>query len=172
MDDSDSPHSSLKTSLVGLVAALTVVDAALLLVATTTSHTELLRLLLAIGVFGVPFLGFLLGIAHRPRYALGASLSLPVAALYGYTGLLLPWTQLSFALGGVGLELVLSVPIVGEPLASVFFGGVTLSQATPRIAFRSHYAIVAVSTVGVVAAVASAGWRRLGSESAGADRSG
>jgi quinol-cytochrome oxidoreductase complex cytochrome b subunit len=158
MNRSDPPHSTPKVALVGLVAALAAVD--LVLLVATTSRTELLRLLLAVGAFGVPFLGLILGLADRPLYAVGAVLSLPLAALYAYTGLLLPWTQLSFSLGQAGLELLLAVPVLGEPLATALFGGVTLGQATLRASFRYHYAIVALGVVGVAAAVARVGWRR------------
>ena len=167
MTRSTPPHSTLKTSLVGLIAALTVVDLALLAATPTTSQTELLRLLLAVGAFGAPFLGFLLGFAARPLYAVGAALSLPLVALYAYTGLLLPWTQLSFSLGQFGLELLLSVPALGEPLATALFGGFTLGQATLRAAFRYHYALVGLAVVGVVAATARIGWRRVALDRSG-----
>jgi quinol-cytochrome oxidoreductase complex cytochrome b subunit len=147
-------------AFVGLVAALAAVDLALLVATPTTSQAELLRLLLAVGAFGVPFLGFLLGITGRPLYAALGVLTLPLAVLYAYTGLLLPWTQLSFSLGQVGLELLLSIPVLGEPLATALFGGVTLGQATLQAAFEYHYAIVGLATVGVVAAIARMGWRR------------
>jgi quinol-cytochrome oxidoreductase complex cytochrome b subunit len=160
MSHSNPPHRTLKVALIGLVAALSLVDAALLVAAPTTSRAELLRLLLAIGAFGVPFLGFLLGFAERPLYAVGGALSLPFVALYAYTGLLLPWTQLSFFLGQFGLELLLSVPVLGEPLATALFGGFTLGQATLQAAFRYHYAIVVIAFVGV-AAVGTVGLRRL-----------
>ncbi|MFC6873889.1 cytochrome b N-terminal domain-containing protein [Halobellus marinus] len=162
MSHSNPPHRTLKVALIGLVAALTLVDAALLVAApTTTSRAELLRLLLAIGAFGVPFLGFLLGFAERPLYAVGGALSIPFVALYAYTGLLLPWTQLSFFLGQFGLELLLSVPVLGDPLATALFGGFTLGQATLQAAFRYHYAIVVIAFVGVATAAGTVGLRRL-----------
>jgi hypothetical protein len=163
MSRSNSPRWTLTASLVGLVAAIVLIDLTLL-VAAPPSQTELLRLLLAVGGFGVPFLGVLLGFAGTPRYAVGAILSFPLAALYAYTGLLLPWTQLSFTMGSVGLEIALSIPIVGRPLATVLFGGFTLGEATLRAAFRSHYAIVALGGVGVAAAVARTGLRRVAPE--------
>ncbi|WP_311170395.1 cytochrome b N-terminal domain-containing protein [Halobellus ordinarius] len=161
MSRSNPPHRTLKVALIGLVAVLSVVDVVVLAAAPTTSRAELLRLLLAIGAFGVPFLGFLLGFAERPLYAVGGALSLPFVALYAYTGVLLPWTQLSFFLGQFGLELLLSVPVLGEPLATALFGGFTLGQATLQAAFRYHYAIVALAFVGVAAAAGTVGLRRL-----------
>ncbi|MFD1598629.1 cytochrome b N-terminal domain-containing protein [Halobellus rarus] len=160
MSRSNPPHQTLKLALVGLVAALVIVDTGLFFVTPTTSRAELLRLLLAIGAFGVPFLGFVLGLARRPVYAVGAVLSVPLAALYAYTGLLLPWTQLSFSIGQFGLELLLAVPVLGEPLATALFGGFTLGQATLQASFRYHYAVVALATAGVVVAIARIGWRR------------
>ncbi|WP_348607814.1 cytochrome b N-terminal domain-containing protein [Halobaculum rarum] len=85
-----------------------------------------------------------------PAAGLAAAVAVPLAALYAYTGLLLPWTQLSFVLGQAGVELALSVPLVGEPVARALFGGFTLSEATLEHAFRIHYAIVAVAVVAVL----------------------
>ncbi|WP_049986712.1 cytochrome b N-terminal domain-containing protein [Halobellus rufus] len=161
MSQSSPPRSTLKLVLIGLVAAVALVDLALLAVPTTTSQAELLRLLLAAGAFGAVFIALLVGIVDEARYAVGAVISVPFVALYAYTGLLLPWTQLSFTLGQVGIEGALSVPGVGDSLAAVLFGGTTLTQATLRISFRYHYAFVALSLVGVAAAVGRAGWYRL-----------
>ncbi|WP_336024183.1 cytochrome b N-terminal domain-containing protein [Halobellus salinisoli] len=161
MSQSSLPHSTPKVALVGLVTALALVDVALLAVSPTTSQIELLRLLLAVGGFGAVVLALVAGIDHNPRYALGAALSVPFVALYAYTGLVLPWTQLSFTIAQAGIELALSVPVVGDPLASALFGGSTISQATLQASFRYHYALVALALVGVVTAVGTVGWRHL-----------
>ena len=154
----DTASSILKSLLLALVAGIAVVDIGLAVV--TPAATQPVRLLLAGCALAVPLLGLAIGVVHRPAYGVGAVLSLPVVIAYAYTGLLLPWTQLSFPLGQVGLELVLGVPVVGEPAATALFGGFTLSQATLRGAFRLHYATVGVGTVAVVAAVTAVGWRR------------
>ncbi|WP_058367228.1 cytochrome b [Haloparvum sedimenti] len=50
--------------------------------------------------------------------------------LFGYTGYLLPWYQLSFWAGQIGVEMALATPLVGEWAAQLVFGGFTLGQAT------------------------------------------
>lgn len=50
--------------------------------------------------------------------------------VFGYTGYLLPWDQLSFWAGQIGVEMSLSIPLAGEWVAQLLFGGFTLGQAT------------------------------------------
>ena len=140
---------NLELLLVGLLAGLAVVDVALL-VAPAAVPAGPVRLGLAIGAVGAVALGLALGVVGSPRYAIGAVVSIPFAALYAYTGLLLTWTQFSYWLGQTGLEAVLWLPVVGEPLAVALFGGFTLGEATLQAAFRAHYATVGL---GVLAAL-------------------
>ena len=146
----DRPRTrSLELLLVGLLAGLALVDMALL-ASPSGVPAGPVRLLLAVGAFGAVALAVALGVVGPRRYAIGAVASMPLVALYAYTGLLLPWTQSSFYLGQTGLELVLRFPFVGEPLAVALFGGFTLGEATLRAAFRYHYAVVGL---GVLAAL-------------------
>ena len=139
----------LELLLVGLLSGLTLVDVALL-ASPSGMPAEPVRLLLALGAFGAVAVGIALGVVGPRRYAVGAVASVPLVALYAYTGLLLPWTQFSYWLAQSGLELVLWFPFVGEPLAVALFGGFTLGEATLRAAFRYHYAVVGL---GVLAAL-------------------
>ncbi|WP_435128136.1 cytochrome b [Halobaculum sp. D14] len=50
--------------------------------------------------------------------------------VFGYTGYLLPWDQLSYWAGQIGVEMALSIPLIGEWVAQLLFGGYSLSQAT------------------------------------------
>ncbi|MFB6244536.1 MAG: cytochrome bc complex cytochrome b subunit, partial [Halobaculum sp.] len=50
--------------------------------------------------------------------------------VFGYTGYLLPWDQLSFWAGQIGVEMSLSIPLAGEWVAQLIFGGFSLSQST------------------------------------------
>ena len=50
--------------------------------------------------------------------------------VFGYTGYLLPWDQLAFWAGQIGVEMSLSIPLAGEWVAQLLFGGFTLSQST------------------------------------------
>lgn len=154
----DTPSTLLRSILLALVAGVIVVDIGLAV--ATPAATQPVRLLLAGCALCIPLVGAVLGVDRGPAYGIGAVLSVPVVVAYAYTGLLLPWTQLSFTLGQAGLEALLGVPVVGEPAATALFGGFTLGQATLRGAFRLHYATVGVGVVASVAAVAAAGWRR------------
>ena len=55
---------------------------------------------------------------------------LSLTMLFGYTGYLLPWNQLAFWAGQIGVEMALAVPIVGEWSAQLLFGGFSLGQPT------------------------------------------
>ena len=156
----------LELLLVGLLAGLALVDVALL-ASPSGVPAEPVRLLLAVGGFGAVAVGIALGVVGPRRYAVGAVASVPLAVLYAYTGLLLPWTQFSFYLGQTGLELVLWFPFVGEPLAAVLFGGFTLGEATLRAAFRYHYAVVGLGVLAALSVCVSLFRRR----SAPAERS-
>ncbi|QLG26298.1 cytochrome bc complex cytochrome b subunit [Halorarum halophilum] len=50
--------------------------------------------------------------------------------VFGYTGYLLPWDQLAFWAGQIGVEMALSIPLAGEWVAQLLFGGFSLSQST------------------------------------------
>jgi quinol-cytochrome oxidoreductase complex cytochrome b subunit len=140
--------SVLEALLLGLLVSLVLTDVALLVTTPGGGLAASVRLLLALGAFGVVVLGLALGTVHTPGYAVGTVVTIPLAVLYAYTGLLLPWTQLSFYLGQVGVELLLGMPVVGEPLALALFGGFTLTQETLRASFRFHYVTVGLGVAG------------------------
>jgi len=50
--------------------------------------------------------------------------------LFGYSGYLLPWDQLAFWAGQIGVEMALSVPLIGEWAAQLIWGGFSLGQPT------------------------------------------
>jgi len=58
--------------------------------------------------------------------------------VFGYTGYLLPWDQLAFWAGQIGVEMSLSIPLAGEWVAQLMFGGFTLSQATLQRMYILH----------------------------------
>ncbi|SEO39230.1 Cytochrome b(N-terminal)/b6/petB [Halogranum amylolyticum] len=58
--------------------------------------------------------------------------------VFGYTGYLLPWDQLAFWAGQIGVEMSLSIPLAGEWVAQLLFGGFTLSQATLQRMYIIH----------------------------------
>lgn len=153
----DFSPSLLRTAIIGLLATIVVVDSLLLVAKPGAEFSEPVRVLLAAGAFGVNGLCFSLG-THSPKYGDLAVVSTPVVLVYAYTGLLLPWTELSFYVGQLGIEMLLGIPFVGEWLAVGVFGGFTLTEANLQTAFRNHYAILALAAVTAVAAiVASSG---------------
>ena len=140
---------SLDRSLFGLVAVVATTDAALLLVTPVGGVAELARAALAALAVLAVALGVVAAAVRGPIYAPLPVLALPLVVVYGYTGLLLPWTQLSFVLAQGSTGMLLSVPVVGEPLATGLLGDVGLTQRTLRTAFRYHYAITFVVLLGV-----------------------
>lgn len=87
--------------------------------------------------------------AARGAVSLPASVLAVVAGpVYGYTAFVLPWDQFAFLIGQISLELLLAVPVVGNPLASVLFGGFSLSQRTLELFAGYHPA----ATAGLVVA--------------------
>lgn len=136
-----------ETTLVGLVGCLLLTDLAL----AGGGRTEAAGLALAAGAGVALALAFALGIVRSPTYAVAALLATPFVAWYAVSGLLLPWTSTSFWLGQLVVELLLAVPVVGEPLAQALLGGFTLSPATLDVAYRTHYALVVLATVGLLA---------------------
>jgi len=139
----------------GFVAALLSTDVLLLVIAGESAEV---RSTLALGAGLAVVAGVCLGVSVRPGYAVGSVFAVPVVIVYTLTGLLLPWDQLAFAVGQSALEAVLAVPAVGDTLATALFGGVTLSASSLRLAFRYHYAIVAVGFGGLaIGAVRSRG---------------
>jgi quinol-cytochrome oxidoreductase complex cytochrome b subunit len=58
--------------------------------------------------------------------------------VFGYTGYLLPWDQLAFWAGQIGVEMSLSIPLAGEWVAQLMFGGFSLGQATLQRMYILH----------------------------------
>jgi len=58
--------------------------------------------------------------------------------VFGYTGYLLPWDQLAFWAGQIGVEMSLSIPLIGEWVAQLIFGGFTPNPATLQRMYILH----------------------------------
>jgi hypothetical protein len=142
----------------GILVALLIVEAGLSLAGSTPAVTldgglrAAVRLWLAIGAGGTVLGTFGLGATGRPRYVAVGVLATPVALVYSYTSLVLPWTQLSFWVGQVTVETLLTVPGAGPRLAQGLVGGFTLSQTTLERAHTLHRAVVWLTVL------ALAGW--------------
>lgn len=135
--------------LAGLVAIGVAAD--LSLTTASSGGTELHRLVLAGFVLVAVSAVIVVGIARDTVHPVALVVGFPLAILYAYTGLLLPWTQLSFSLGQFSVELVLSVPVVGGLLAQVLFGGFALSQTTLQRAFFVHSLTLGLAVLAMVA---------------------
>ena len=71
--------------------------------------------------------------------------------VFGYTGYLLPWDQLAFWAGQIGVEMSLSIPLIGEWVAQLLFGGFTLSQSTVQRMYTLHVFILPFVVTGIIA---------------------
>ncbi|MUW14502.1 hypothetical protein GJ633_07310 [Halorubrum sp. CBA1125] len=140
-------------SFTGFIGTLLCLDVLLLVVPPSDGTAETLRLLLAVGASLTVPLAVILGVVYRPVYAVGGLLAVPLVAVYVVSGLLLPWDQVAFDTGQQVLDALLAVPVLGDRLTTVFFGGPALSQRSLRLAFRYHYAIVGVGVVGLAVAL-------------------
>ncbi|WP_053947602.1 cytochrome b [Halolamina sediminis] len=57
---------------------------------------------------------------------------------FGYTGYLLPWDQLAYWAGQIGVEMALSIPVIGEWVAQLVFGGFSLGAPTLQRMYILH----------------------------------
>lgn len=90
----------------------------------------------------------------KPReinWIIGVVLMLLTLGL-GYTGYLLPWSQLSFWAGRIGLEMSLASPVIGKWMAGLLFGGVELGQQTVTRMYVLHVLLLPALTFGAAAA--------------------
>jgi quinol-cytochrome oxidoreductase complex cytochrome b subunit len=92
------------------------------------------------------------GAYKKPRelnWLLGVGLLL-ISLGFGYTGYLLPWNSLAFAAGTIGINMTKSVPIIGDLLASLVFGGLELGAATVLRMYWFHIFILPLIGIGVM----------------------
>jgi quinol-cytochrome oxidoreductase complex cytochrome b subunit len=71
--------------------------------------------------------------------------------VFGYTGYLLPWDQLAFWAGQIGVEMSLSIPLIGEWIAQLLFGGFTLSGSTLKRMYILHVFLLPFVVTTVIA---------------------
>lgn len=87
---------------------------------------------------------YFVGAYKKPRefnWVLGTVL-LGVTLGFGYTGYLLPWDQLGYWAGTIGIEMAKSIPLVGDMAAGIVFGGTALSGATVTRMYYLHVYIL------------------------------
>jgi len=76
---------------------------------------------------------------------------LSLTMVFGYTGYLLPWDQLAFWAGQIGVEMSLSIPLIGEWVAQLMFGGFSLGQATLQRMYILHVFLLPFVVTAVIA---------------------
>jgi cytochrome b6 len=69
---------------------------------------------------------------------------------YGFSGYLLPWNQLSYWAGTIGLEMARTVPVAGEWFAQLVFGGVELGAATLTRMYFFHVLFLPLVTIALM----------------------
>ncbi len=70
---------------------------------------------------------------------------------FGYTGYLLPWSQLSYWAGQIGVEMALSIPFIGEWVAQLVFGGFSLGAPTLQRMYILHVFILPFVVTSLIA---------------------
>ena len=70
---------------------------------------------------------------------------LMVTIFFGYTGYLLPWDELGFAAGSIGLEMATSIPAMGPLMAQIVFGGTQLTGDTITRMYWLHIFVLPLS---------------------------
>ncbi len=72
---------------------------------------------------------------------------LGLTLFYGFSGYLLPWNQLSYWAGTIGLEMARTVPVAGDWFAQLVFGGVELGAATLTRMYFFHVLFLPLATI-------------------------
>ncbi len=89
----------------------------------------------------------------KPReftWVLGAIIFM-ATMLFGFTGYLLPWNQLSYWATTVGTEVVGAIPFIGQQCKEVLLGAPTVGQETLSRFFLIHVTILPWFFVGLIA---------------------
>jgi hypothetical protein len=92
---------------------------------------------------------FFTGAYRNPRelnWVVG-SILLMLTIFYGFSGYLLPWNQLSYWAGTIGLEMARTVPVAGDWFAELVFGGVGLGAATLTRMYFFHVLLLPLATI-------------------------
>jgi len=87
---------------------------------------------------------FLMGNYKRPRELtwLGGGLVLIITIIFGLSGYLLPWTQLSYWATTVVTSIPTAFPMIGKPISQILRGGDIVTGVTLSRFFALHVAIL------------------------------
>ena len=87
---------------------------------------------------------FLMGNYRRPRELtwLGGGLALIIIMIFGYSGHLLPWNQMSYWSTTVVTSMPTAIPVIGDTIAHILKGGDHITGITLSRFFALHIAIL------------------------------
>jgi cytochrome b-561 len=86
---------------------------------------------------------------REPNWIVGVGLAI-LAMGAAYTGYALPFDEFAATATGIGYNVAKSIPVLGEPLSKVVFGGEFPSSATiPRLYFLHVFVIPALIAIGL-----------------------
>jgi hypothetical protein len=75
---------------------------------------------------------------------------LGLTLFFGYTGYLLPYNQLSYWAGTIGLEMCRAIPLMGDWFAELVFGGIAIGAATLTRMYFFHVLVLPAFTLGLM----------------------
>jgi quinol-cytochrome oxidoreductase complex cytochrome b subunit len=90
-------------------------------------------------------------VGREISWILGA-LSLGLALAYSFSGYLLPWDQLGFWAATISVQIMRSIPVLGDLIAQVLLGGTALSSATLTRMYFYHVSLLPVVAIVLVGA--------------------
>lgn len=83
------------------------------------------------------------------NWMLGVTL-LSLTLFFGYTGYLLPWNQLAFWAGVIGINIFGALPLIGPQVASFIFGGLDMSGAALIRMYIFHVYFLPMVVTGLI----------------------
>jgi quinol-cytochrome oxidoreductase complex cytochrome b subunit len=90
-------------------------------------------------------------VGREISWVLGA-LSLGLALAYSFSGYLLPWDQLGFWAATISVQIMRSIPILGDLIAQILLGGTALSPVTLVRMYFYHVSLLPVVAIVLVGA--------------------
>lgn len=87
--------------------------------------------------------------ARELNWMLGVTL-LGLTLFFGYTGYLLPWNQLAFWAGVIGINIFGALPLIGSQVASFIFGGLEMSGAALIRMYIFHVYLLPMAVTGLI----------------------
>ena len=98
------------------------------------------------------FRGMMYGSYRKPRellWLIGSGIFF-VLMMLAFTGYILPWGQMSYWGAMVIINMIMAIPVIGEPLATLILGDFTLSDAALNRFFAYHVVTLPVLLVALV----------------------